>query len=123
MDINLEDFRSRDNLWRLTKIALDFFHTHLPFWEMEPREGITTGAPARVLAKGDQILAVQLPRGGVITLQLAPGSYTLAWFNPRTGGPLQSTKTLSVSAQTPASLGPPPADPDKDWIALLRRMQ
>lgn len=121
MDINLEDFRSRDNLWRQTKIALDFFHQHLPFWEMESVDGKVTGASARVLAKGDQLIAIQLPQGGEASVNLSAGNYTASWFNPRSGGPLQKATPLNVKSQSTISLGSPPAEPSKDWVVLLRR--
>ncbi len=118
MDINCEDFRSRDRMWDQTRHALQFFHRHLPFWEMEPGNERVSGAPARVLAKGDEIVAVYLPAGGHASLRLGPGAYTVEWYNPRTGGALRPGAKLQGGGVRP--LGPPPADPGKDWAALVR---
>jgi hypothetical protein len=120
MDINCEDFRSRGRMWDQTRYALDFFHQYLPFADMEPDNGRVTGAPgARLLAKGGDVIAVQLPAGGEASVHLGAFSYTVKWYNPRTGGALQP----GVSVQGPGarSIGAPPADPDRDWVALIRR--
>ena len=61
MDINCEDWRSREVMWDQTRYALDFFHTYLPFWEMEPNNGLAASDGALVLAKPGRIYAVYLP--------------------------------------------------------------
>ncbi len=120
MDINCEDFRSRDILWDQTRHALEFFRAHLPFWEMQPRdEMILSGAMGRVLALGDQTIAVQLPGGGETRLQLPKGSYRVKWFNPRKGGPLAAGSKAMVDGPGEVSIGLPPSDPGMDWVALL----
>jgi hypothetical protein len=122
MDINCEDFRSRDRMWDQTRYALEFFRRHLPFWEMEPAEEAASGAKgARVLARGDQLYAVQLPSGGEASLKLGAGVYTVQWYNPRTGGALVRGTVQSVQGPGVKSIGRPPAEPDKDWVALVRR--
>ncbi len=122
MDINCEDWRSRDRLWDQSRYALDFFHRHLPFWQMEPANELATGAPdARVLAKSDELFAVYLPRGGNASLQLGRGTYTVRWYNPRAGGGIQAGSVASVEGPGIRSLGAPPADPQKDWAALVKR--
>ncbi|MFB3829784.1 MAG: DUF5060 domain-containing protein [Bryobacteraceae bacterium] len=114
MDINCEDFRSRERMWDQTRYALEFFRRYLPFWEMEPREG-------RVLAKGDEVLAVHLPAGGSASLQLGAGAYSVRWYNPRTGGELQKGSVATVRGPGSRSIGAPPSDPGKDWVALIKR--
>jgi hypothetical protein len=118
MDINCEDFRSRDRMWDLTRFALEFFRKHLPFWEMEPDNSLVSGVEgARVFAKAEAIYAVQLPVAGEANLRLGNGSYSVAWFNPRTGGDLQ--KGIEVKGPGAKAIGKPPAD--GDWIALVKR--
>jgi hypothetical protein len=122
MDINLEDFRSRDRMWDQTRYALEFFRRHLPFWEMEPADELVSGAKdARVLARGDQICAVQLPAGGEATLKLGAGAYTVQWYDPRAGGALQAGSVRKVQGPGVKSIGLPPSEPDKDWVALVKR--
>ena len=122
MDLNCEDWRSRDLMWDQTRHALDFFQRYLPFHEMEPLADATEGSPSRVLAKTGQTYAVQLMRGGTLKLQLEPGKYSVAWYNPRAGGPLLKGSVSEVEGgrQRPY-LGEPPSDPGKDWVILVRR--
>jgi hypothetical protein len=122
MDINLEDFRSRDRMWDQTRVALDFFHAHVPFWEMEPVSSTGSGTPeVRVLARGDTLYVVHLPRGGEPALKLGPGKYSVQWFNPRSGGELLNGPVAVVDGPGEKSIGAPPADPEKDWVALVKR--
>jgi len=121
MDINCEDWRSRDRMWDQTRFALEFFRAHLPFWEMSPDSSLASRAEARVLAKPGQVYAVQLPKGGEVSLKLEPGGYSVRWFNPRAGGALQTGAVATVNGPGVVSLGRPPAEPDKDWVALVRR--
>ena len=122
MDINLEDFRSRDRMWDQTRHGLDFFRRHLPFWEMTPDNSLASGArDARVLAKGDAIFAVQLPAGGEASLKLGAGSYSVRWYNPRTGGALERGSVTSVKGPGVRSIGLPPREAGKDWVALVKR--
>jgi hypothetical protein len=108
MDINLEDFRSRDKLWDQTRYALEFFHKHLPFWELEPDNDRMSGASgARVLAKGDSMLAVYLPSGGEAKARLGNGRYTVQWYNPRTGGSLISGAIKALQGPGEKSIGLP----------------
>jgi hypothetical protein len=122
MDINCEDWRSRDRLWDQTRHALEFFYQHLPFWEMEPDNGAVINAPgARALVWGEDILAVQLPAGGKAMVRLSKGDYTIQWYNPREGGALRSGSTTTVAGPSYRFIGQPPADPDRDWVALVKR--
>ena len=122
MDINCEDFRSRQKLWEQTRWALEFFHKYLPFWEMEPDNTLASGAPqARVLARRDEMFAVQLPAGGEASLRLGPGSYRVQWYNPRAGGDLLTGSVAAVQGPGVKSIGLAPAEPGRDWVALVRR--
>jgi hypothetical protein len=125
MDLNMEDWRSRDRLWDMTRYALEFFHKHLPFWEMDPVHPafeIVDGAPARVLAKSGEVYAVQLMRGGSVQIKLPEGDYSVHWYNPRSGGDLRQTQIPTVKGgRQRVWLGPPPTDYGKDWVVLVRK--
>lgn len=45
--------------------------------------------------------------------------FNIQWYNPRTGGALQTGSLASVSGPGKVSLGAPPADPGKDWVILV----
>ncbi len=121
MDINCEDWRSRDRMWDQTRYALEFFRRHLPFWEMEPDNSLAAGADARVLAKPGSVYAVHLPKGGGATLNLPDGAFQVRWYNPRAGGALQNGSVRSVRGRGAVSLGAPPSEPEQDWAVLVTR--
>jgi hypothetical protein len=118
-DLTCEDWRSRDNLWDLTRYALEFFHMYLPFAEMRGQDELVTGSGVWCLAKPGEIYAVYIPQGGITTLEIPEGAYSVEWYNPREGGPLTRGRTLKGPGKP--SLGSPPDDPNKDWAALVRR--
>jgi hypothetical protein len=121
-DINLEDFRSRDQMWRQTTIAIEFFQDQLPFTEMVSADECTGAAGASCFAKPGQLYAVQW-RGGEkeFPLWLPHARYSVQWFDPRRGGKLRSGSVASlVGSDAFADLGMPPSDPDRDWIAIVK---
>jgi hypothetical protein len=121
MDINCEDFRSRERMWEQTRHAMEFFHRHLPFWEMEPSDQLAGKKNARVLARGDSLYAIQLPAGGETTIELGKGNYEVRWFNPRAGGELQVGSVKSLEGPGAKPTGQPPSDPEMDWVVLIKR--
>jgi hypothetical protein len=122
MDINLEDFRSRDRMWDQTRYALEFFQKHLPFADMEPDdERAAQSEGAWALSKGDDVIALFLPAGGEAKVRLGSGSYQVRWYNPRSGGSLQTGSVASVRGGGVVSAGTPPSDPERDWAVLLTR--
>jgi hypothetical protein len=66
-------------------LLYDFF-TSLPFWRMQPLEGVQ-GDMAVALAEPGQICVIYLPHDGDVTVDLsaASGRLTVQWLNPRTG--------------------------------------
>lgn len=121
-DLTCEDFRSRANVWKQTRVALQFFQEHLPFAEMRAAETQVRGAPgAYVFAKAGAIYAVYLPPGAkAAELELPHGDYSIAWFNPREGGDLRSGSITSLAGGGLRALGAPPSDPAQDWVVLIR---
>jgi hypothetical protein len=129
-DIDAEDFRSRARSWNFCRVALEFFaREKIPFWEMAPADellGNSIGAESYwCLAKAGEIYLVYLPWGGPVTLDLrgVTGDFTVRWFNPRTGGALQTAAIATVHGGTRARLGAPPADEVDDWLAIVRAVR
>jgi hypothetical protein len=119
MDINCEDWRSRDTMWDHTRYALEFFQKYLPFWQMEPDNGLASGEGVMVLAKPGDVYAVYLPTGGTTSLKVEAGDYSVRWFNPRAGGTLLQGSVAEVNGPSNVSLGSPPGDVNKDWAVLV----
>jgi CubicO group peptidase (beta-lactamase class C family) len=123
-DLSCEDWRTRENMYRQTKIALDFFHEHLPFWRMQPADDAVIGHGASGLFAPGELYAIYLPNGGGTRFDLGDhqGAYEVHWFNPRTGGPLRKGSIPWLWGPGLAWTGFPPAETSKDWLALVRRL-
>ncbi len=122
-DISCEDWRSRDRMWDQTRHALEFFHRYLPFPEMRHADELATAQGAFCLAKPGEIYALYLPAGGTSSIRLEPGRYEVRWYDPRAGGELQSGTVTLAEGPGPASIGLPTADPERDWVVLVRRSE
>lgn len=135
--LKVDSFKTpaRDDLWDFTWYARSFLEA-LPFWEMEPDDGLSRGAAtiavgvgkgettemgAQVLAAPGRVYAIYLPRAdrtGEIDLRAASGPFSLRWYNPRLGRFEGDPRRLEGGAW--ADLGPPPASPEEDWTALVK---
>jgi len=120
MDINCEDWRTRDVMWDQTRHALEFFHRHLPFWKMAPDDTLVSAEKAYCLAKPGQVYAIYLLEGGSADLNVAPGTYSVQWYNPRTGGELETGTKTEIAGPGSVAIGHPPNSADKDWLALIK---
>jgi hypothetical protein len=127
-DLILEDFRSRDRSWDYCRIALEFFHDHeIPFWEMVNADALIGNSnnsnDKYCLAKSNEIYLVYLPTGGTTGLDLsgADGTFSVRWFNPSTGGNLQTGSVGTVEGGSSVSLGIAPDSPNEDWLVIVRK--
>lgn len=127
-DLVCEDWRSRDRSWTYAALALGFFASNaVPFWEMSNADELVGNAehgPARyALAKPGEAYVIYLPEGGPARLDLTgvQGGFEVAWFDPRSGGPLRPGPVARVQGGGPADLGAPPVDAAEDWVVLVRR--
>lgn len=125
-DKELDDFRRYEQLWDYTWYARKFVQDNLPFWQMQPNDGLLTNeatnlGQGEVFTKAGEVYAVYLPnasKGGTLDLSTASGMMEQRWFNPRTGE--FEGSAVSVAAGTAVDLGMPPSNPDQDWVILLR---
>lgn len=118
-DLTLQDFRSRDNMWTQTKLALDFLvDNKVPLWDMT---SINADREYLVDSTTSTILYHKIAKTSVLNL---PGdatrSYSVQWFNPRKGGALQTGTVKAVKGGPKRLIGAPLSLPQKDWVALLR---
>lgn len=123
-DLDCEDWRARDHMWDLTRIALEFFHQHLPFTEMAAADGLTSSTTDYCLAKAGEVYAIYLKNGGTTNLNLAgvSGTFAVSWFDPRNGGVLEAGSVAAVSGGGTVAIGQPPGGATTlDWVALVRR--
>ncbi|MBI2949617.1 MAG: DUF5060 domain-containing protein [Verrucomicrobia bacterium] len=127
-DLACEDWRSRDRTWDYSRIALEFFRINrIPFWEMKNANALvgneSNGNSKYCFAKAGELYLVYLPNGGVSELDLGnrSGAFDVTWFNPRVGGALTQGSTAQVKGPGKTALGHPPAEPNQDWLAVVRR--
>jgi hypothetical protein len=126
-DQTLEDFRRYQELWTYTRHARYFMEGNLPFWEMEPQDGLLSGESTgygggQVFAKPGQLYAVYLPNAtstGSLDLSGVSGGFQKRWYNPRTGSFEGTTQTVSGGGKR--SLGAPPNSLSSDWVVLIKR--
>ena len=130
-DLTCQDFRSRDSFWPCCHHAVWLFENHpFPFELLSNHHELISGTGTeqtsnageggnRCLAKIGDTYLVHLRSGGTHTLDLSGGSgtFTVKWFNPRSGGPL--IPAADVTAGGVISLGTPPDSPTEDWIVLV----
>jgi hypothetical protein len=96
--------------------ALYDFFTALPFWRLQPFDGVT-GESAVALAESSHFYVVYLPRGGKTTVDLkaVDGQLAARWFNPRNG---KFGETFLVRDTQSADFTAPD---ENDWTLLLKR--
>jgi hypothetical protein len=127
-DLETEDWRTRSEMWRQTRIALDFFHRHLPFDGMTPADTLASHAESWALARAGEVYAVYLrPPWATRDTRLDLGPWTrdyeVLWYDPRAGGDLLRGSVERISGPGFAALGQPPSRPDADWAVLVRRLE
>lgn len=123
-DLNCEDLRSREKVWRFTKAAVDFMHEHLPFEQMRPADDLVHAEGAFCLAKPGEVYAGYLPSVKVpveMTLPEGDGEWEVLWFDPVEGGELRTGTLDHALGGKRSSIGEPPLKLEQDWVALVRK--
>ncbi len=122
-DLESETWRTHEGLWQQTNVALRFFREHLPFWEMESADELASAEGAYCFAKSGEVYALYLLPDSEATLDVGntEATYSVAWFDPKVGGDLQSGSTAEISGSGSISLGSPPGDTAQDWVVLVKK--
>ena len=116
-------------MWTQSRYALDFFYNNnVPFWEMSyDRDNRVDGQTGWILANvGKSILVFYrrtLTTASTIDMTNLAGTYSIKWYNPRSGGPLQNGSVATIVGGTgKKDCGKPPNPLDtKDWAILLQK--
>ncbi len=122
-DLTCQDWRSRAKWWDQCRIALDFFHDHLPFVRMAAHDELIEKGTGFCFAAPGEIYAVLVRPGKSTTLDLGEveGRFRVRWFDPRRGVFPELESSPEIRGPGPRPLGPPPGDPAEDWVALVER--
>jgi Domain of unknown function (DUF5060)/Putative collagen-binding domain of a collagenase len=113
-DVSLQDFRSRDALFAQSKVALDFFASMAT--PLTPSNALVN--PGNWCLSSPSTLVVYQQAGNAATVTVT-ASYQVQWYNPRTGGALQTGSVASIDAGTAVSLGTAPTEATADWVVVL----
>lgn len=122
-DLSCEDWRTRDQMWKQSSYALNFFReSNIPFWEMESRDGFTQDQDDYCFMKEGKAYVIYQKQGEAFLLNLQNDSnkYKISWYNPRTGEYFKKVKKISGGKSVDVSA--PPYDVGKDWVVLLKRI-
>lgn len=124
-DLNAETFRTRNNIWDQTRYALDFFHEHLPFWEMQSADELVNAEETYCFAKPGEVYAIYTRKGTDVQLDLEENeaNFTVQWYNPKTGEGLMQGAQTEINGPGQISLGNPPSAPEEDWVILVKRSE
>jgi len=122
-DLDCEDWRSRDLMWDQTRHALVFFHQYLPFHQMKSSDDLTAASDDYCFARAGEVYAVYLPEGnpGDLDMRSIDGTFTVQWYNPRTGGDLKEGSLAEMEGGRIGSFGEPPEGSPGDWVVLIRK--
>ncbi|WP_044303172.1 DUF5060 domain-containing protein [Rhodopirellula sallentina] len=124
-DLTCQDYRVREKMWVQCRHALEFFQSELiPFWDMSNCNDKVENPNAYGLQKAGDTYLVYLKKGGEAKLDLTDveGRFKVRWFNPRTGGSLDTGAANTILGGAKRELGQPPRHADQDWLAVIRRM-
>lgn len=94
------------------------FIESLPFYRMQPVNGLIAGGDGYLFARPGLVYAAYLPAGGQIAIDLSTtGSiFDVEWFNPRSGGTQAAGETSGGATRSFTA-------PDNgDWVLLLNRI-
>lgn len=121
-DLTCQDFRSRDLFWDQCRAMLAFFKQNdIPFREMSNDDALLSGTDGYCFRKAGQVYVAFLKTASRGKLSLPNGNYTVDWYNPRTGGKLQTGSIKTLTGGSTVSLGNPPAEFEKDWVVLVTK--
>ncbi|MEM9364524.1 MAG: DUF5060 domain-containing protein [Planctomycetota bacterium] len=133
-DLTSEDWREREAMWQQSAIARRFFESHLDLSKLKSDDersdcpndfcSVIENEACVIYLSGGETTRVRLP----VTNKNSEGhaeSWSVRWFDPKSGGPLQTGSIDSVAGADWVAVGQPPIDRheavvDQDWVVLLR---
>jgi hypothetical protein len=120
-DLNLEDFRSRDNWWKQSTIATQFMK-NMPVETMKPVNELISLKNGYCLANPEENYVIYQPiDAGECKLNLnSEKTFTVKWFNPVEGGELTDGTVSTIKGTGWIPIGLPPSEPGNDWIAIIK---
>ena len=119
-DLNAEDWRSRENMWKQTNIARQVF-SDLPLTQTKNCNALLNIEDGYCFGLEGSVYAIYLKDGGEATIDLTSEEtkeFRASWVNPRSGEETQVDKVITGPKYR---IGMPPEENDADWLIILRR--
>ena len=131
-DLRCQDHRTRASKWADARIALDFMEEYVgaQALSMTASDALltTNGVQSNdhyLFADEGEIYVAFAPTdaaGQQLNLSGQSGVFEVRWYDPLSGGLLQTGSTPSVSGGGVRNLGAPPSNPGGEWVILIRRL-
>ncbi|VGO13016.1 hypothetical protein PDESU_01570 [Pontiella desulfatans] len=128
-DVKHIDYATYEDCWAPMGHAARFMNENLAkeIADMKSNDALVAGEDNWALANEGKTYLLYLKNGGeaVVDLSGANGrSFSVQWFNPRTGGNLTAGSLSIVNGGAEKiSLGVPPNTTGQDWVVLLKAME
>ncbi len=90
---------------------------------MSPADELSIDTAAYGLAVADEVYVFYFKANShstSVNIGDSKKKFSVSWYDPRNGGALQEGTIGTIVADGPQSLGSPPAEKEKDWVALIR---
>jgi hypothetical protein len=127
LDQRIDDFGQMKASLLWAGYARKFLYA-LPLKDVEPKKGLGQAARGQtyVLAQTGEVYALyndSCGQGFALDLKGVSGQFKVTWFDPRHGGPFQTSDVTKVSGGAIRSLGQAPSKRDQDWACLVERIK
>ncbi|MFC1761524.1 DUF5060 domain-containing protein [Planctomycetota bacterium] len=125
-DVKHIDYASYEDCWTAMGHAAKFMNANLTkeIVDMKPNDDLAIGENNWAMANEGQTYLIYLKNGGEANVDLSKAAgktFSVQWFNPRTGGDLiNGTPGTVKGGSEKVSLGVPPNTTGEDWVVLLR---
>ena len=121
-DLNGQDWRSRENLWKQSKVAHEFFKT-IPYTEMMSTDELLKNDQNYCFSKPGEIYVVYVKKGGTEALDLRgiKGNFEVQWLDPVAGGALKEGSITTIKGGGWTDIGTADGFTGPDKVALIRK--
>jgi hypothetical protein len=114
LDQEIDDFGRIEEALTWSGHLLEFFD-RIPYWAMDANHGAVSNGDGYLLDGGD-VVAVYLPDGDTVDVDVGDGQYDVTWFDPESG---ETESGGSIGGGSSTDLPSPPFSGDA--AVILRR--
>ncbi len=125
-DLTSEDWRQRENLWRLTHHAIKFYDQHIPFWKMTPCDSKILSEEQGFCSQfKDNLLMLYIFSNTEVKVSIPnlKDQYEVSWFDPLVGSLFNESVSENRIIRKSFLVNRPANNRQQDWILLLRKIE